>query len=52
MRQGCNLQEIKFRRFTEYLPKNLSIFTTYKPGITNLKTLNIDSYEEEVMFEN
>ena len=49
MRQGSNLQELKLNghcilviRFMSYfLPKAL-IFKTYKPGITNLRSIHID----------
>ena len=40
MRQGSNLQKLNFRNCS-YLPKT-SIFTTYKPGITNLRSIYID----------
>src|SRR3954452_11970514 len=43
MRQGSNLQEFDIGRYdVSYtaLPK-LSIFTTYEPGITNLRTLKL-----------
>ena len=43
MREGSNLQEfvIEFWDYYIDLPK-ISIFTTYKPGITNLRTLIVN----------
>jgi|ERR1051325_4057658 hypothetical protein len=41
MRQGPDLQELEFCLLFNYLPK-FSIFTTYKPGITNLRSVDMN----------
>jgi hypothetical protein len=49
MRQGSNLQELKLNcyglqtiRYSSYFLPKASIFKTYKPGITNLRSIHID----------
>src|ERR1044072_2731171 len=49
MRQGSNLQELKLNcygpqtiRYNSYFLPKASIFKTYKPGITNLRSIHID----------